>query len=96
MVQRRSAESTIGGHVDPGTRSSPARISDEQKRVLRRLLKTPYSTPYQCRCSVTTFEALARRGLIRVVFTLGAVAFPRNSAEAYLTDAGRAVLAPRP
>lgn len=67
------------------------KLSDEMRRVLKRIKRSPWSTPIACRCSYRTFMALESRGLIQVGTSFGSVAFPR-SAEAVITDAGEAVL----
>lgn len=70
------------------------KLSDEMRRVLKRLGQSDYLTPKQCRCGYLTFAALEKRGLIRVATTFGSVAFPRT-AEATITDAGRQALKTR-
>jgi hypothetical protein len=67
------------------------RLSDEMRRVLKKIRRAPWSTPKACRCSYRTFMALESRGLIQVGSSFGAIAFPRT-AEAVITDDGEAVL----
>jgi hypothetical protein len=67
------------------------RISDEMRRVLKKIKRSPWSTPKSCRCSYRTFMALESRGLIQVGTSFNAIAFPRT-AEAVITDLGEAEL----
>lgn len=67
------------------------KLSDEQRRVLKRIAKAGRASAYDCRASVTTFQVLERRGLISVETTLGSIAFPRQAA-AHLTPKATALL----
>lgn len=72
------------------------RLSDEQKRVLKRIARVGRASPNGCRCSVRTFIALSKRKLIHVETTFESIAFPA-SAMAIITDLGReAIRKPRP
>jgi hypothetical protein len=69
-----------------------AKVSKEQKRVLRHLRDKGPATPAECRCSVATYKALARRKLIFVATTFSSIAYPRTSARAEITESGRVAI----
>lgn len=77
---------------DIGTEGRKPRLSYEMRRVLKIINKRPYATPRQCRTGTRTFIALSERGLISVGTSFAAIAYPLTSAEATITDKGRAAL----
>lgn len=64
------------------------RLTDEQRRVLRYLKRRGAGTPDQCKCRVSTFVALANKGLIQVDTTFASVVYPKSSARAVVTSEG--------
>ncbi len=76
--------------LEAGARARP--VSYEMRRVLKIINKNPYATPRQCRTGTRTFVALSERGLIYVGTSFAAIAYPLTSAEATITDKGRAMI----
>lgn len=62
-------------------------ISDEQRRVLKRLDKGSPMNAEHLKCSIRTLMALERRGLITVETSFNAIAYPRR-AMAWVKPAG--------
>ena len=73
--------------------SGSERLSPTQIETLRYIAENPYATPSKCGCTVATYRVLAERKLIFVATTFASLGYPRTSAEATITDAGRAALA---
>lgn len=67
------------------------KLSDEQRRVLKRIARAP-ATPKECRTGVRTFLALARRKLIYVATSFDSIIYPRIAARAEITGDGLAAL----
>jgi len=71
------------------------RLSDEQRRVLKRLDRRGPASAKEMRTGLRTMLALARRGLVFVPTTFESVAFPQR-AVAEITKDGRAALSRSP
>lgn len=67
-----------------------ARLSDEQRRVLKMLRKSPRSAK-EMRTGIRTLVALSARKLVYVPCTFDNIAFPQK-AVAEITDAGKAAI----
>lgn len=67
-----------------------ARLTDEQRRVLKILRKGP-NCAKDMRTGVRTLLALSRQKLIYVPTTFDSIAFPQK-ARAEITDAGKAAI----
>lgn len=70
------------------------KLSDEQRRVLRRLNNKGPACAKDMRTGVRTLMALSSRGLIYVATTFDSVAFPQK-AVAQITESGQAALQKR-
>lgn len=68
------------------------KLTKVQRVVLKKIRRWKRATPNDCNCTVQTFAALERKGMIQVETTFASIIFPRTQAFASITPLGRRTL----